>query len=145
MAKPDRTGGTVQVAGARQLRRALKQAGDDFQDLKDLNRKAAEVVAARARALAPVGPTGRLRDSVRAAGTKTAAIVRMGKKSVPYANAVHWGRSWWPNKHHPRAAISKIEGNPFVSLAAQATEAQWVGLYEDGINKIIDRIEGTTP
>mgnify|MGYP000146552482 CR=1 FL=1 len=84
--------------------------------------------------------TGALRASIRAAGTKTAAIVRMGSKRVPYANAVHWGRVWWPNKpqkHH----VAVIDENPFVSKAAQQTESTWVPLYERALNDIIERIE----
>lgn len=135
----DRNAGTVHVQGVRELRKALRQAGDDMQDLKDANRQAAQIVVARARSLAP-SRTGALRASIRAAGTKTAAIVRMGSKRIPYANAVHWGRVWWPNKpqkHH----VAVIDENPFVSKAAQQTESTWVPLYETAIDQILDRIQ----
>ena len=61
----DRTAGTVHVEGLRQLRKSLRQAGDDMQDLKAANKQAAEIVAARARSLAP-SRTGALREIGRA-------------------------------------------------------------------------------
>lgn len=147
MARPDRDAGTIKVLGARQLRTSLKAAGDDFRDLKDLHRQIAHIISDAAKGRAPVSDRsirpGRLRDSIRPAGTKTAAIVRIGKKSVPYANAIHWGRAWWPNKKTKRH-IAKIPGRPFVSEAAQATERQWQALYTTRIDEILNRIEGNS-
>ena len=68
----------VEVDGARQLRRTLKQAGSDLDDLKTLHRKVSQMVADLAAARAPIGPTGRLQASIRAGATKTAGVVRAG-------------------------------------------------------------------
>lgn len=141
MGTPDYSAGTIKLEGARELRRTLRQAGDDLSDLKDLNKRTATTVARAADGRVPT-LTGRLAASVRGAGTKTAAIVRAGKKSVPYAHAIHWGRHFWPYRDSPRAVPSPITARPFLSEAAQATETTWVAYYEDELDKIISRVEG---
>lgn len=124
------TTGGIQVEGARELRRTMKRAGDDLQDLKDAHSSAAGLVAATAAMRAP-RRTGRLRGSLRGSGTKTAAIIRAGAAAVPYANPIHWG---WPARG--------IAANPFITEAAQSTEAQWVELYDKSVEKIVARIKG---
>lgn len=138
---PDRSVGTIQVEGMRELRRTLKQAGDDLTDLKTIHKQAAEVAAGGARRLVPT-VTGRLASSIRPAGTKTAGIIRAGRKTVPYANAVHWGRHYWPNKEHARAVPSNVDPQPFLSEGAQDTESQWVALYDQRVEAILDQIKG---
>lgn len=137
----DRDKGTVQVIGARQLRKTLKAAGEDLTDLKAAHRQAAEIAAKASAALAPVGKTGQLRRSVRASGTTTAGIIRAGKKSVPYANAIHWGRKWWPNKQNARH-VASFWGRPFLSDGAQNSEGQWLPIYERTVEGAIERVEG---
>lgn len=136
----DRGAGTVQIIGGRQLRASLKAAGKDLSELKAANRAAAEIAAKASAALAPVGPTGRLRRGIRASGTQTAGIVRVGK-AVPYANAVHWGRKWWPNKQHAEH-LAPFWGKPFISQGAQNSEGQWLPVYEQTVDGIIKQIEG---
>ncbi|WP_246817189.1 hypothetical protein [Corynebacterium sp. HMSC06C06] len=117
----------VRVDGARELRRALKQAGLDLKDdIKDAHKSVANTVISRARTLVPVAPTsmtsatpGLLRDSLRAAGTQTAAIARGGKKKVPYANPIHWG---WHRRN--------IKPTLFLTRAASETEPTWVKEYK---------------
>lgn len=120
----------LQVEGGRQLRRSLKQAGLDVQDLKDAHREAAELVKREAD---PNGPrrSGRLVASTRAAGTQAAAIVRVGTARVPYAGPIHWG---WPARH--------IAANPWVATAAETTEPAWSQTYLDALETIIHAIEG---
>lgn len=142
MSATDRSQGTVQVLGARELRRALKAAGEDLSDLKAVNLAAAQVASRAAKGLVPSGPTGRLAASVRASGTTTAGIIRAGRKTVPYAPAVHWGRRYWPCKGHPRATPSPLAPTPFLSQGAQSTEATWGALYTARVNQIIDQIQG---
>lgn len=122
----------LQVQGAAKLRRTLKRAGLSVQDLKDAHKKVAEMVAERS---APDAPrrTGRLAASVRASGTQSAAIVRAGRKSVPYAGVIHWG---W-KAHH-------ITAQPWLSEAAESSQTTWEGMYLQAIEKIIDTVEGTT-
>lgn len=125
----------VKIDGARQLRRTLKDAGDDLNDLKEVNRAAAAIAANRAKTWAPK-VSGRLAGTVRSSGTKTAGIVRAGNNrktasGVPYANPIHWG---WPARN--------IKANPFLSYSAQATEPRWLRLYENYIDKTLSKIRG---
>lgn len=137
----DRGKGTIQVIGAKQLRKSLKAAGEDLTDLKAAHRQAAEIAAKASAALTPVGRTGQLRRSVRASGTTTAGIIRAGKKSVPYANAIHWGRKWWPNKQTSQH-LAPFWGRPFLSNGAQNSEGQWLPIYERTVEGAIERVEG---
>lgn len=120
----------LEVTGGRTLRASMKQAGVDLQDLKDAHARVAQMVRDRAAAAAPVR-TGRLAATVRGSGTKTAAIVRAGRASVPYAGPIHWG---WGARH--------IRANPFLWNAIQDSREQWTGMYLAELNRIIEKIEG---
>lgn len=120
-----------QVEGARQFRATLRSAGDDLSDMKATHAKVATIVENRTRTLAPA-TTGRLKDTIRSSGTKTYAVVRVGKAKVPYANPIHWG---WGRRH--------IKRNPFVSRAAQETEPIWSEVYFKDLEHILDQIKGT--
>lgn len=122
----------VRITGAKQLRLTLKKAGADLQDLKQVHQKVAAVVVPIAAATAPFGPAPtHIRDTVRAGATQRAAIVRVGKKSLPYAGAIHYG--WYKRG---------IKANPWVYQAAKSTEQKWTGIYTTGVTKIIDQVEG---
>lgn len=118
----------IQLKGASELARGLKRAGDDLKDLKDVNRQAAGIVSAAGRSDAPKR-SGRLARSIRAGATQKAGVVRAGSKSVPYAGVIHYG---WPKRH--------IKAQPWLAAAAKRTEPEWTGLYEQAVQKIIDRI-----
>lgn len=120
----------VEIDGARELRRTLRAAGDDLEDLKAANQAAAEVAAAAARGRAPV-LTGRLSSDIRASGTKTAGIIRAGRKKIPYAGVVHWG---WPARGFP--------ARPFLTEGAQSTESVWVPMYEKLMNDALQKVKG---
>lgn len=117
-----------QVEGARELRRALKAAGVSVQDLKDVNLEVAEIVKAASQ---PPRVTGRLAASERAAGTQAAAIVRAGGARLRYAAPIHWG---WPARN--------IKAQPFISEAAETTEARWAARYYHHLEAVISAIEG---
>lgn len=121
----------VRVEGAAQLRRTLRKAGQDLNDLHDAHKRAANVAAAGGKAKAPVGDTGRLAGSVRGAGTKTAAIIRAGFAAVPYAPVIQWG---WP--------AHNIASNPFLTEGAQDTEPQWFGIYREAFDKALNQVKG---
>lgn len=131
----------ITVEGAAQLRRTLRRAGSDLKDLKDANAKAAKIAAQASAALAPKR-SGRLAATIRSSGTKTQGILRAGAARAPYANAVHWGRKWWPNKTSPRATRSTMRPQPFLSDGARNSEGQWIRVYEQDLEEIIHRIEG---
>jgi hypothetical protein len=120
----------VEVRGAKELRKTLRKAGQDLGDLKDVNQAVGNMVVGTAQGMAP-RRSGALAGSIRAARAATSVTIRAGSASIPYAGPIHWG---WP--------AHNIEANPFLSNAATSTEATWVALYEDELNKIIDRVEG---
>lgn len=120
----------VEVVGAKELRKSLKAAGDDLGDLKGVHQAVGNLVVSAARGQAPVR-SGALAGSLRASRVAGGVTVRAGSGSVPYAGPIHWG---WPARN--------IKANPFILDAAQATETAWVALYEDEVNRILDRVEG---
>jgi hypothetical protein len=126
-----KTGGvTVEVQGAKELRRTMKAAGADMTDFGEANATAGRIVAAEA----PVwihAHTGSLGASVRAGTAKTSATVRAGGAKVPYAGVVEWG---WPAKH--------IAPHPFLTTAAKSTEATWVDAYLARLEAIVAKIHG---
>lgn len=82
----------VEIEGLKEFRKSFKAAGGDMKEMKAAGAAAAEIVARDARGSAPRGRTGRLAESVRAAGQQTGAVVRAGSaKRVPYAAYVHFG------------------------------------------------------
>lgn len=121
----------VRVEGAAQLRRGLRQLEDNLEDGKAVHMEIAKVVVNAAHP--PVGPSGRTARSVRPAATKRAAIVRVGKASVPYTGVDHYG---WPAKH--------IKENPWLIRAGQASESTWYPLYERYVERSLDKIRGAT-
>ena len=131
----------LEVEGTRQLRKTLKAAGQDLGELKAANRTAAEIAAKAAGGLVP-SRSGRLEATVRASGTNAAGIVRAGTKRAPYANAVHWGRVFWPNRRHTRRARSKTDAQPFLTEGAQKSEGQWLPVYQRNINQILSQVKG---
>ena len=120
----------VEVEGARQLRKTLRAAGDDLEDLKAANQQAASIAATAAKAAAP-RVSGTLAGDIRASGTKTAGIVRAGRKKIPYAGPIHWG---WPARG--------IEAQPYMTEGAQRTESIWVPLYQELMDDAIKKVKG---
>jgi phage gpG-like protein len=105
----------------------MKKAGMDITELTDAHARASEIVAAAARATAP-RRTGNLANSIKSSKVKRTALVRVTAK---YANPIHWG---WPARN--------IDPNPWVSEAAQSTEAQWMPLYEAAVQDALDEVKG---
>lgn len=120
----------VEIDGARELRRTLRAAGDDMEDLKAANLAAANIAASAARGRAP-RLTGALAGDIRASGTKTAGIVRAGRKRIPYAGPTHWG---WPARG--------MKARPYITEGAQQTEPVWVPLYQREIDKALNKVKG---
>lgn len=120
----------VAVEGGRQLRSALRKAGDDLSDLKTAHKDAAQIAAHASADLAPEA-SGRLKRTIRASGTKTAGIIRAGTARVPYAPPIHWG---WPARH--------ITAQPFLSDGARDSEGRWVRVYEDYVDRALDQVKG---
>jgi hypothetical protein len=123
--------GEIRMEGTRRLRRTLRAGGDDLSDMRAAHLDAATIAANASADLAPVGPTGRLQNSIRPAGTKTAGIIRAGTKRVPYAGVIHWG---WGRRH--------IKSQPFLSNGARNSEGRWIRVYSDYLDKALDQIKG---
>lgn len=120
----------VHVEGARELRRTLKRAGGDMEDLKAANRAAARSIEPIAAGLAPK-VTGALVGTLRVGATQKAGMLRVGKKLVPYAGPIHWG---WPARG--------IKPHPFMSEAATDNEQIWMEAYMRDIDKALKKVKG---
>lgn len=148
----------ISINGGRELRRALKKAEGNLDDLKDAHAKVAAIVAETAKALAPK-KSGKLAGSIRPNAGQRYARVSVGnnrktKSGVPYAGPIHWG---WPTGSPKlpkklRNIQSRewfIAPNPFVVDAAQKSEPLWTRVYLDAIDDIVDKIgqasNGTGP
>lgn len=123
---------THEVEGGRELRRSLRQAGDDLSDLKKAHKDAATVARDRIAQRAPEGDTGRLKATIRAAGTKTAGIVRVGNNTrVKYAGVQQWGWGW-----------RNIPATLFATRGAKESEPRWLPIYQFYIDTTLNRIQG---
>lgn len=119
----------VKVTGLAQLRRELKRLELGTGDLKAANEAAGRVVLTDATARAPRGRTGRLAGSGRAGRGEAKAVVTFGGATVPYARPIHWG---WPAR--------KIEPHPFAVEAARATEAEWLEVYKQALDDLVEQV-----
>lgn len=120
----------VVVEGRQELVRTMRAAGADLRDLNRANRAAADVVAPESAARTP-RRTGTLAGTVRAAGTRTMAAVRVGSRAVPYAGPILFG---WPGHH--------IEPQPGAVDALADTEDRWRPVYEQAVANIVAKIKG---
>lgn len=89
-----------------------------------------EIIADRARELAP-RRTGNLAGSIRTVGgtTKTGRVFA-GSAKVPYAGPIHWG---WPRRN--------IEPQPFLSEAVGDTLPQVRDIFGGRMREILDQID----
>ncbi len=139
----------ISISGGRELRRALRKAEGDLDDLKEAHLKVSQIVANAAKAAAPV-KTGKLANSVRPNAGQRYARVSVGnnrktKTGVPYAGPIHWG---WPTGSQKLPKKLRdfsgrtwfITENPFVIDAAQRTEPVWTRVYLEAIDDIVDKI-----
>jgi hypothetical protein len=93
----------IQIEGLRELRKAIREAGDkELQKaLRLANKAAATVVVADASPSIPV-LTGRLKKSARALGSQRSGRAVMGGARLPYAPPIHWG---WPRHNIARRPV----------------------------------------
>jgi hypothetical protein len=120
----------IEVEGLRELRKALKAAGESYSDLKEAGLEAADMVASTARTLVP-HLTGALEATIRPAGQAKGAVVRAGKGSAPYAGVQHFG---WPGHN--------IAPHPFLYEAADQRAADVEELYLQRVQDIANTITG---
>jgi hypothetical protein len=118
----------VEVEGARQLRKALAELGDDAVDeLKAVNMEGVDIVLAEALTRVPVR-SGRLYETVRGSATKTRGTIRAGFKKVPWAGPTHFG---WPARN--------IEPNLFLYDAVDERRDEVIAVYKKNIGKLIKK------
>lgn len=119
--------------GAANLRRTLRAAGDDLTDLRNAHARAGMIASAEGVRRAPRAPgSNMLASTVRFGATKTAATIRAGNNStVPYAGVIHYG---WPARN--------ITAQPWLTEAAQATEPEWIPIYERAVESALAQVRG---
>ena len=115
----------IEVEGAKQLKKKLREIEGGMDDLKAIHAEAAEVVEERAFNLAPV-LSGTLRNSIRSSGTRAGGVVRAGFARVPYAGVIHFG---WPGHN--------IEPQPWMYDALDERRDEVFGVYHDAVNDLI--------
>lgn len=106
------------VEGGKELRRALKEAEGDLDDMKSAHVAVADFVIdfANSRGLTPVR-TGAMRATQRAQKLGASAGIRVGSARVRYAPFVYYG-------------TRKMPGNPWLQKAAVQSEEQWLAVYD---------------
>ena len=125
---------SIKTQGMKELRRKISVLDGNFDDLKELHTDLAKIVADRASQLAPV-KSGKLRDTIRASGTKTAGRVRAGFKRVPYAGPVHFGWATRPDFNKGWQG-GPILPNPFLYDALDERHNEVFETYFNGVKKI---------
>lgn len=135
----------VSVKGLKELQASIRRSGDVGlkQALSQANKAGASVVATAAAPLAPVGRTGKLKRSVRAVGSQRYGQVRAGGARVPYAAAIHWGRTRGNVGRPPgnRMGTNPIRGRPFLLDAARRSIPKVLNVYRNAFQRnVVDRI-----
>ncbi|RZU61448.1 hypothetical protein [Zhihengliuella halotolerans] len=118
----------IKITDGRQLRRALKEAGEGLDDLRDLNKEAGSIVARALPDNTPVGPDegGHLFNTIRLSATPVRARISAGDKSKPYAGVLHWG-----------SPHTSQRSQPWMHTTAKVLEPKWTAVYWDRLEQII--------
>ena len=121
----------LMIVGQKRFVQTMRKAGADMNDLKEVNREAAQIALPAVRNLAPRGKTGRLAGSLRVGATKRAGVIRAGRKAVPYAGPVNYG---WPGHH--------IKPRLYVNNGVARSENAWMKPYEAFVEKTMKQVKG---
>lgn len=119
------------VVGQKRFVQTMRKAGADMQELKDVNRQAADIALPAVRQLTPRGESGRLAGSIRVGATQKAGVIRAGRKSAPYAGVINYG---WPKRG--------IKPRLFVNQGVAGTEGAWRRVYKQFIDKTMGKVKG---
>ena len=96
----------LMVVGQKRFVRTMRKAGADMEELKEVNRQAAQIALPAVRTLVPHGKTGKLAGNLRVSATKRAGVIRAGRKAAPYAGPINYG---WPKRHiRPRLFVNNL-------------------------------------
>ena len=129
---------SVEVENLKELQAQIRALGDVElrRQLREANKNVAQMVVDAALPDVPVR-SGKLRASVKASATQTAAYGKAGSPArVPYAAAIHWGTG----SRSARRGPHNITGRPFLWEAADRTINRAVREYEDQIQQLVDRV-----
>lgn len=119
------------VVGQKRFVQTMRKAGADMQELKDVNRQAANIALPAVRTLTPRGKSGKLAASIRVGATQKAGVIRAGRKSVLYAGVINYG---WPKRG--------IKPRLFVNQGVAGTENAWQRVYKQFIDKTMSQVKG---
>jgi hypothetical protein len=128
-----RAGSHIEVHGAKEFRAAMRRFDADVNDLKAVNREAAQVVDVRALELVP-RRSNTLSHSIRIAARPSGASILAGSRLVPYAGPIHFG---W--------RAHNIEPQPFLFDAIDDRRDEVVRVYEDRIDELVLKVGRETP
>lgn len=126
--------------------KALKELGASREVITDPGYRAAEILVRASLSLVPV-KTGALKASVRPRRIQAGASVQAGKKSVPYANPIHWGWAVVSTAHRgvlKPGTYRGIKPNPFFSDALGYKKQEILETYERAMRQAIDNLPGAT-
>lgn len=118
------------MEGARTLARTLRKAGVGIADLKAAHAAAGQVVAERAKALAP-RQSGALAGGIRASKQQSQAVVRAGGGGVVYAGVQQWG---W--------AARNIGATYFLTNGLRQSRDQVIETYLREVDHILAQVKG---
>lgn len=116
---------TVRVEGLSRTVRALRAAGADVTDVKDLMHEIGQLIV---NASQPPRKAGTLADTIRAGRGTTKAVVRAGGAKAPYAGPINYG---WPARN--------IASTHFLNDAADREKGEAVATLDRGIAEILRR------
>jgi len=119
----------IKVEGLRETVRSLERFGLEASEPKQAMHKIGELVASRARQLAP-RLTGTLAGTIKAGRAKAKATVRAGSARAPYAGPIHWG---WPARN--------IAAQPFLVDALEQEHDNIIRLLESEMTRLIRKLD----
>lgn len=124
------TARALYIVGQKRFVQTMRRAGADLDELKSVNRQAAQIALPAVTGRTPVR-TGRLRGSVRVGATRRAGVIRAGSKAVPYAGVINYG---WPAHH--------ITPRLYVNNGVAGSESAWMRVYADYVEKTMKQVKG---
>ena len=119
------------VVGQKRFVQTMRKAGADMDDLKEVNRAAAQIALPAVRNLAPRGknrPAGR-QPARRSDETRRRHPRRPQGRAL--RGPVNYG---WPARH--------IKPRLFVNNGVASTESQWQKVYKDFIDETLEQVKG---
>ena len=130
MAKPK---ALIEAGGIKTLARALRLREDKelSDEMRAASKAAAEKIVPHAKKAVPVGATGRLQASIKAARpTRSRVIIQAGTAAkTPYALAVHRGR-------YIKSSGKRTKATKFLSSTIPKAWPEMVKEYVDAMDKI---------